>query len=63
MLRTVLDVVNTYRLRWGTESAFSSLKSCVLNLEATHMTALERISRLFGMLCIALAWMACVGRQ
>ena len=59
----VLDVLNTYRLRWGIESAFSSLKSRRLNLEATHMTAPERISRLFGMLCIALAWMARVGRQ
>ena len=59
----VVDVLNTYRLRWGIESAFSSLKSRGLNLEATHMTAPERISRLFGLLCIALAWMARVRRQ
>ncbi|GGL87985.1 hypothetical protein GCM10010840_27560 [Deinococcus aerolatus] len=25
-------------------------------MKATHMTAPERISRLFGLLCIALAW-------
>ncbi|UBV45491.1 IS4 family transposase (plasmid) [Deinococcus taeanensis] len=59
----VLDVLNTYRLRWAIESAFSALKSRGLNLEATHMTAPERISRLFGLLCIALAWMTRVGAQ
>ncbi|KQR15458.1 transposase [Deinococcus sp. Leaf326] len=59
----VLDVLRTYRLRWGIESAFSSLKSRGLNLEATHMTAPDRISRLFGLLCIALAWMTRVGAQ
>ncbi|UBV43947.1 IS4 family transposase [Deinococcus taeanensis] len=59
----VLAVLNTYRLRWGIESAFSSLKARGLGLEATHMTAPERISRLFGLLCIALAWMARVGTQ
>ncbi|PJI55804.1 IS4 family transposase [Methylobacterium radiotolerans] len=59
----VLDVLSTYRLRWGIESAFSSLKGRGLNLEATHMTAPDRISRLFGLLCIALAWMARVGAQ
>jgi hypothetical protein len=59
----VLDVLSTYRLRWSIESAFSSLKSRGLNLKATHMTAPDRISRLFGLLCIALAWMARVGAQ
>nr|WP_026299188.1 IS4 family transposase [Deinococcus aquatilis] len=59
----VRDVLKTYRLRWGIESAFSALKSRGLNLEATHMTAADRISRLFGLLCIALAWMARVGAQ
>lgn len=59
----ILDVLKTYRLRWGIESAFSSLKGRGLNLEATHMTAPDRISRLFGLLCLALAWMARVGAQ
>ena len=52
----VLDVLETYRRRWGIESAFSSLKGRGLNLEATHITAPDRISRLFGLLCVALAW-------
>lgn len=59
----ILDVLNTYRLRWGIEAAFSSLKARGLNLEATHMTAPERISRLFSLLCVALAWLARVGAQ
>ncbi len=59
----VRDILNTYRLRWGIESAFSALKSRGLNLEATHMTAADRISRLFGLLCMALAWMARVGAE
>lgn len=59
----VFDVLETYRRRWGIETAFSSLKSRGLNLEATHMTASERISRLFGLLCVALAWMVRVGAQ
>jgi len=43
------------------ESAFSSLKSRGLNLKATHMTAPDRISRWFGLLCVALAWLTRVG--
>nr|WP_189059914.1 IS4 family transposase [Deinococcus daejeonensis] len=60
---SVLDVLRTYRLRWAIESTFSSLKSRGLNLEATHMTAPERISRLFGLLCIVLAWMTRAGAE
>nr|WP_189012017.1 transposase [Deinococcus malanensis] len=59
----VLDVLETFRRRWGIESAFSSLKARGLDLEATHMTAPDRIARLFGLLCVALAWMARVGAQ
>lgn len=57
----VLDVLKTYRPRWGIESAFSALKSRGLNLDATHMTAADRISGLFGLLYIALAWMTRIG--
>ncbi|ACO47510.1 IS4-like element ISDds3 family transposase [Deinococcus deserti] len=59
----VLDVLRTYRKRWRIESTFSALKSRGLNLESTHMTAADRISRLFGLLCIALAWMVRVGHD
>ena len=59
----VLDVLKTYRRRWGIESAFSALTSRGLDLEAPQMTAPERISRLFGLLSVALAWRARVGAQ
>ncbi|WP_019011643.1 IS4 family transposase [Deinococcus aquatilis] len=59
----IVDVLKTYRLRWRIESAFSALKLRGLNLEATHMTDADRISRLFGLLCIVLAWMVRVGAQ
>ena len=37
------------------------MKARGLGLEATHMTAPDRVSRLFGLLCIVLAWMVRVG--
>ena len=37
------------------------MKARGLGLEDTHMTAHDRLSRLFGLLCIVLAWMVRVG--
>ena len=37
------------------------MKARGLDLEATHMTAPNRLSRLFGLLYIVLAWMVRVG--
>ncbi len=51
----------TYRRGWGIESTFSALKTRGLNLEQTHMTQPDRLSRLFGLLSLALAWMVRVG--
>jgi len=55
------DVLQTYRRRWSIECSFSALKTRGLNLEATYMTAPERISRLFGLLCLVLAWTLRIG--
>ena len=55
-----LSVQNTllaYQKRWGVECTFSAMKSRGLGLEATHVTVPDRLSRLFGLLCIVLAWM------
>ncbi len=57
----VLNVLRTYQKRWAVESTFSALKARGLGLEQTHMTAPDRLSRLFGLLCIVLAWMVRVG--
>ena len=43
------------------ECTFSAMKARGLGIEDTHMTALDRLSRLFGLLCIVLAWMVRVG--
>ena len=58
---SVLDTLFTYQKRWGVECTFSAMKARGLGLEATHMTAPDRLSRLFGLLCIVLAWMVRVG--
>ena len=58
---SVLDTLFTYKQRWGVECTFSAMKTRGLGLEDTHMTAPDRLSRLFGLLCIVLAWMVRVG--
>ena len=58
---SVLDTLFTYKKRWGVECTFSAMKARGLGLEDTHMTASDRLSRLFGLLCIVLAWMVRVG--
>lgn len=55
------DTLTTYRLRWGIECTFSALKTRGLNLEQTHMTQTDRLSRLFALLSLALAWMVRIG--
>lgn len=55
------DTLTTYRLRWGIECTFSALKTRGLNLEQTHMTQQGRLSCLFGLLSLALAWMVRIG--
>lgn len=55
------DTLTTYRLRWGIECTFSAMKTRGLNLEQTHMTQPDRLSRLFGLLSLALAWMVRIG--
>lgn len=55
------DTLSTYRLRWGIECTFAAMKTRGLNLEQTHMTQPDRLSRLFGFLSLALAWMVRIG--
>jgi hypothetical protein len=58
---SVLDTLFTYKKRWGVECTFSAMKARGLGLEDTHMTAPDRFSRLYGLLCIVLGWMVRVG--
>ncbi|CAM4459888.1 IS4 family transposase [Deinococcus marmoris] len=55
------DVLQVYRMRWGIECTFSGMKSRGLGLEDTHMTAPDRIGRLFLLLSLAYAWMVRIG--
>lgn len=45
-----------YRQRWEIETLFAAMKSRGFDLEATHMTAPERVSRLIGLLSLAFVW-------
>ncbi|WP_139322980.1 transposase, partial [Deinococcus marmoris] len=54
-------VLQVYRMRWGIECTFSGMKSRGLGLEDTHMTAPDRIGRLFLLLSLAYAWMVRIG--
>ena len=55
------DTLTIYRRRWGIECTFSAMKTRGLNLEQTHMVQPDRLSCLFGLLSLALAWMARIG--
>lgn len=50
-----------YRQRWGIETLFGALKSRGFNLEDTHLTDSERLSRLLALLALAFTWAFVVG--
>ena len=51
-----------YRQRWEIETLFAAMKSRGFDLEATHMTAPEHVSRLIGLLSLAFVWSHLVGQ-
>lgn len=42
------NLIKDYSLRWGSETLFGIFKSRGFNLEDTHLTDSERLSRLFA---------------
>jgi len=50
------QTLTAYKDRWQIETMFRALKTSGFNLEDTHLTELERISRLLSLLCIAFIW-------
>ena len=54
--RKVTDVFDQYRIRWEIETLFSALKTRGFDLEATHITKPERLSKLFFVVTIAFIW-------
>jgi hypothetical protein len=55
------NAIAIYLRRWEIESLFQAFKGRGFNLENTHMTSLERISKLVGILAIGFAWAHKVG--
>lgn len=51
-----------YRRRWEIETLFAAMKSQGFDLEATHVTDPERVSRLIGLLSLAFVWSHLVGQ-
>ena len=50
-----------YAQRWEIETLFGCLKSRGFNFEDTHLTKPERISKLLGLLTLALCWCMLLG--
>jgi hypothetical protein len=50
-----------YKARWRIETLFANLKSKGFNLEATHLTKLEKLSTLMALLALAVAFAAKTG--
>jgi hypothetical protein len=53
--------LSDYALRWGIETLFGCLKSRGFCLEATHVTAQERLSKLLALLSVAFCWAFAAG--
>lgn len=50
------DVMGDYRQRWSIECFFQALKGRGFDLEATHLTDHSRLSRLLGLISLAVVW-------
>ena len=53
--------IEDYAKRWGIETLFGILKSRGFNLEDTHLSDPERLSKLFGLLALAVVWALHIG--
>lgn len=50
-----------YKERWQIETMFRAMKTSGFNLEDTHLTDLERISKLIAVIAVAFVWVYRVG--
>lgn len=55
------DVLKNYKDRWQIETMFKAMKTSGFNIEDTHLTDLERISKLMALVSIAFVWAYKVG--
>ena len=54
-------MIEDYYKRWAIETLFGCLKSRGFDLESTHMTDLDRMDKLMGILALAFAWCLIIG--
>ncbi len=50
------EAQSLYKERWQIETAFRALKLSGFNIEDTHLTDLDRISKLFSLVLVAFVW-------
>ena len=50
-----------YGKRWGIETLFRMFKTRGFNLESTHFTKQERLSKLFALMTLAMTWAVLIG--
>jgi hypothetical protein len=55
------NALQEYKLRWQIETMFKAFKTSGFNLEQTHLSDIERISKLVSVLCIAFTWAYRIG--
>lgn len=56
-----LQALTMYKQRWQIETMFKAFKSSGFNLEETHLTNIDRISKLVAVICIAFSWAYIIG--
>lgn len=55
------QALSLYGQRWAIETMFGAFKSRGFDLEATHLSASDRLEKLFGVLALAMVWALKVG--
>ncbi|MDP0563182.1 MAG: hypothetical protein QS721_12995 [Candidatus Endonucleobacter sp. (ex Gigantidas childressi)] len=55
------SIIDDYSKRWNIETMFGNLSSLGFDFEYAHMTNLDRMDKLMGLLTIAVVWCLLVG--
>jgi len=55
------QAIINYKERWQIETMFKAMKTSGFNMEDTHLTDLERISKLIALIAVAFVWVYRVG--
>jgi len=53
--------LSKYKVRWQIETMFRACKSSGFNIEDTHLTDPDRLSKMLALLCVAFIWVYLVG--